>query len=1153
MDAINKLTISCFNVRGIMSSCKYIESLLESYDIDILGISEHWLFPHSLSFLNNISSMYEGLGVCCNDLDPATSHHRGKGGVAFLYKKSLKHTLNSIEVEDDRIQGISITVGDGRFLKIFNVYLPSSNYSNILYEEYIDKLYEVYCANSESECIFMGDFNCEIQGQRCKKATPVRSELLCHLLDNLNYVSLSVNEACGGPEYTYDPTGSHNVTSHIDHFLVSKILESVVTKSSIIEEAENPSDHLPIMVNVSVGVGNACSLAKRVERKRLKWDKFNQSQIKVLYTEPLTELLEKVKRPDSMICSRETIEKYYLDLVKCMNEIAKKGIPEKKYVSGLKPFWTENVKNAHGYMRAKRSTWLCEGKPRNVENASLRAYKEAKRVFQKVFRSAKHNWEYEEYQKIENSAEINQKQFWSLVNSRRKKKGNKQFAIKFNDKMCTTTDEILQGWEMYFTKLYSPLDNENFDSKFKEDIENRFVKCQRENQNIDCYLDSIIEPCEVELACRSLKLNSAGGMDMLTNEHLIYGGQSLYSHLSYLFSCMLMNSTTPADMKIGLLITLLKPGKKAKANPDCYRGITLLPVVYKLYEKVTLERMVCHFKSLTPPRPDPLQVAYQKGLSSINTSFSLIETIKYNQERGSKVFVCCLDNMKAFDIVWHKGLFVCLYELGVKGHMWNSIVESYTDMYNIVFHNGCISNHISVQQSTRQGSFWGGWFYLMLINPLITRLRELGLGACIHDLFTSAFVQADDIALVALSKQSMQIMIQECYNFACKWRFLIHPDKTKILVYGENKKAGNQRKCTLGDQPISEVKSHVHCGITLSTEKSNTFHIKDVCKKGRGLMVQLLHSGLGNLNPITWCKLLKAIIYPSVLYGCELWPRLSTTEEAMLERLQRYCAKLIQKLGRQARSDICCPMLGLGTLKSHIDKIKLNFFRRLLSLSNNTVSKQIFLRRWFQHSIEDRDKSNFCSDIKCVLREYDLLNYAENTIFGNLYIPDKTVWKAICKSAINNVEQSNYDSRTGTDEFERFISIHPDIFEFSWLWHLCKAYPQKLQKCFVIASYIAQPSKDVILCEFCGRLIYDQLEHFATVCDKTLCARENFWSKVTNIFPVQFSAYLNNLDEKSLLDTMLGAQLGCYISEEQYTIFLLMCIDLMFDLLLLKA
>ena len=86
-----KLNIACLNVRGAMRSAMYLDTLLKQYDIDVLGISEHWLFPQSLHFLNSVCQGYESYGICCKDLDPLTDHHRGKGGLAFLFKTELKH------------------------------------------------------------------------------------------------------------------------------------------------------------------------------------------------------------------------------------------------------------------------------------------------------------------------------------------------------------------------------------------------------------------------------------------------------------------------------------------------------------------------------------------------------------------------------------------------------------------------------------------------------------------------------------------------------------------------------------------------------------------------------------------------------------------------------------------------------------------------------------------------------------------------------------------------------------------------------------------------------------------------------------------------------------------------------------------------------
>ena len=68
--------------------------------------------------------------------------------------------------------------------------------------------------------------------------------------------------------------------------------------------------------------------------------------------------------------------------------------------------------------------------------------------------------------------------------------------------------------------------------------------------------------------------------------------------------------------------------------------------------------------------PDVLQCAYQKQLSSLNATFNIQETINYNTEHGSKAFVCLMDNTKAFDTVWHAGLFVRLHDLGIKNKLW---------------------------------------------------------------------------------------------------------------------------------------------------------------------------------------------------------------------------------------------------------------------------------------------------------------------------------------------------------------------------------------------------------------------------------------------------------------------------------------------------
>ena len=52
--------------------------------------------------------------------------------------------------------------------------------------------------------------------------------------------------------------------------------------------------------------------------------------------------------------------------------------------------------------------------------------------------------------------------------------------------------------------------------------------------------------------------------------------------------------------------------------------------------------------------------------------------ISYAKENHSKLFVCYLDIQKAFDRMWHDGLFVKLYDLGIRSKLLGIIIDLHT-------------------------------------------------------------------------------------------------------------------------------------------------------------------------------------------------------------------------------------------------------------------------------------------------------------------------------------------------------------------------------------------------------------------------------------------------------------------------------------------
>ena len=115
---------------------------------------------------------------------------------------------------------------------------------------------------------------------------------------------------------------------------------------------------------------------------------------------------------------------------------------------------------------------------------------------------------------------------------------------------------------------------------------------------------------------QKLRLHKAAGHDNITNEHIIFGGNHLAVHLCLLFNAMLRHSFVPSEFRFGMIKPILKDKHGDITSTDMYRGITLTPVLSKLFESVLLE---LYADSLTS---DPLQFGFKKDSSCAHALFT---------------------------------------------------------------------------------------------------------------------------------------------------------------------------------------------------------------------------------------------------------------------------------------------------------------------------------------------------------------------------------------------------------------------------------------------------------------------------------------------------------------------------------------------------
>ena len=77
------LNILSWNATGIMSG----SNILAQRNIDICGISEHWLYEKDLMFFNKLDGNYKSHAVADISLNFPGRRKVGKGGVAILWRK----------------------------------------------------------------------------------------------------------------------------------------------------------------------------------------------------------------------------------------------------------------------------------------------------------------------------------------------------------------------------------------------------------------------------------------------------------------------------------------------------------------------------------------------------------------------------------------------------------------------------------------------------------------------------------------------------------------------------------------------------------------------------------------------------------------------------------------------------------------------------------------------------------------------------------------------------------------------------------------------------------------------------------------------------------------------------------------------------------
>ena len=216
-------------------------------------------------------------------------------------------------------------------------------------------------------------------------------------------------------------------------------------------------------------------------------------------------------------------------------------------------------------------------------------------------------------------------------------------------------------------------------------------------------------------------------------------------------------------------------------SPDKYRPITLLPIIYKIYERLILN-MIQH--SGIESKIHKLQGGFRSKRGVLEQLGTLRMLMEYHKIKNQPVFAICMDIKKAYDTVWRNAIISKLfYEFSVPIPVI-AIIKNMLECTSSGLRDDYYLSHIfTTSNGVVQGGVLSPFLYGVFINDLIIQLDNSSLGIVFFEFHIPVLVYCDDIILLATSVSSLLKLLKICEVHSIKWRYKFNPDKCNIIVY----------------------------------------------------------------------------------------------------------------------------------------------------------------------------------------------------------------------------------------------------------------------------------------------------------------------------------------------------------------------------------
>jgi exonuclease III len=913
---------------------------------------------------------------------PVPSQNGGAGFLVAFHLAALVHQLPS-ESPHQLWLKLSGTAGT-EDLYICSAYMPQESASKLERETDWEMLVaEVVEHKQQGEVVVVGDMNARLgkpqdaaearaSGKHLQGRTSRNGKLLHDLLREADMVSLGgcKRPPQGQPCWHTRTDPSTGLQTMIDHFIVPEAHHRRSLTDFAVDYTDLDSDHHLLSATVY------CPRRIQAHRRDRKFERFcieklrkipkiRKTGIHQLEEDPevivdpasppglYQSALETVFREYSpaLVAQEKGEEEVVHDFIHRMEEALRQSVGTKVVSKRYSRAWfTEEVKAA--ILERRRLHKIYKADPRKTTWAT---YQKCRRDTRKTIRLKKRELWDQMLEKMADDKKENPKRMWKSIKavagcSRPREEGGVFYA---DGRLAVTEEERREAWGEYQSKLGEPTEDPVFDAEFLRTTQERVRQYAEDSPGTpaDPVMDAPFSAEDVICGLEKLQLYKAGSFDQVRNEMLKAGGEPMVDALLLLFNWINSNEQVPGDWAKSLVVFLHKDGDRR--DPGNFRGISLISCLGKLYLTLWNARITVHLESNNHLAEE--QGGFRTLRSTLDQVYTLFETLLRRRRQGKKTYVFFIDFRKAFDSVWHDGLWLKLFDLGIKGKAWRILRSLYANLGASVLVGGKPGTESPLLQGVRQGDPLSPILFNIFINELVEILRGMGGNVMVGNRNVFSLLYADDIALTCDTPEELQRMIVAVDTYCKKWRLSLNAKKSEILIVSPPARcvhSGNTDDEVSSAEDLEEVvptwffrgralrvvPQYKYLGVWFTENLSWERHVQHVTKKGKSELIRLRGFFAQKLIPIV----IKRLVYTSLIrsrleYASPIW-RCNSVQEGKLESIQQSAAVWMLRTNKKASNAGLRMILGLPQLKFRRDMLRLFYLAKLHSMSEDRLA-----------------------------------------------------------------------------------------------------------------------------------------------------------------------------------------------------------------------